>query len=274
MRKVQPALVPFAVLIVGVVLVGNWRAHRETQRKLDVLVTAFDAKPAESTARAPSTPAPAEPKLLPPGLVVPASGTVPRESDRVSPPAQIIEPPDVLEIEALLRDPRTKQTERLPVQPISGEFLVRPDGTVSLGVWGSVSVTGLTPDKAADAIRRKLAAFTQVNGTDARTESLVVVVDVKTNNSKAYYVIMDSGNGEQVVRLPLTGTETVLDAIAAVPGLAAQADRRSIRVARQGPAGAAYDVLPVDWNAIMLRGDTKTNYVLYPGDRVYVSSGR
>src|SRR4029077_20918463 len=138
------------------------------------------------------------------GLVVPASGTVPRESDRVSPPAHIIEPPDVLVIEALLRDPRTKQTERLPVQPISGEFLVRPDGTVSLGVWGSVSVTGLTPDKAADAIRRKLAAFTQVNGTDARTESLVVVVDVKSNNSKAYYVIMDAGHGEQVMRLPLT----------------------------------------------------------------------
>ncbi len=177
MRKVQPALVPFAVLIVGAILVANWRAHRETQRKLDVLATAFDTRPIEPTARASAAPTTAEPKLLPPGLVVPASAAVSRESEKpLPPPAHVIEPPDVLVIEALLRDPRTQQTERLPVQPISGEFLVRPDGTVGLGVWGSVSVTGLTSDKAADAIRRKLAAFTQVKATDVVTESVVVIV--------------------------------------------------------------------------------------------------
>jgi polysaccharide export outer membrane protein len=274
MRNIQPALVPFAVLIVGAVLVGNWRAHRETQRKLDVLATAFDAKPAESTVHTPATSTPAEPKLLPPGLVVPAAGSVGRESEKLSPPAHLIEPPDVLVIEALLRDPRTRQTERLPVQPISGEFLVRPDGTVGLGVWGSVTVTGLTPDKAADAIRRKLAAFTQVNGTDAKTESLAVTVEVKAANSKACYVITDFGNGETVTRLPLTGTETVLDAIATIPGLAAQADRRSICVVRQSPTGGSPSVLPVDWNAIMFRGDARTNYALYPGDRVQVSGNR
>ena len=30
------------------------------------------------------------------------------------------------------------------MQPISGAFQVRPDGTVGLGFWGSVTVSGLT----------------------------------------------------------------------------------------------------------------------------------
>ena len=52
---------------------------------------------------------------------------------------------DVLAINALIRDPRTGQTEKLPVQPVNGDFLVRPDGTVVLGVWGTVKVSGLAP---------------------------------------------------------------------------------------------------------------------------------
>jgi polysaccharide export outer membrane protein len=71
-----------------------------------------------------------------------------------------------------------------------------------------------------------------------------------------------------VTRLPLTGTETVLDAIAAIPGLAAQSDRSLIRVLRPG------ETLLVDWNGIMLRGDAKTNYLLQAGDRVHVSGSR
>jgi polysaccharide export outer membrane protein len=153
------------------------------------------------------------------------------------------------------------------------EFLVRPDGTVSLGAWGTVPVAGLTPEAAADAVRRKLAAFLRVNGTDAPADSLVVSVEVKTANSKVYYVITDGhGTGEQVLRQPLTGRETVLDAVAAVPGLAAVAGTRTIHVARKGPAGD--QVLPVDWVAITQFGNTATNYQLLPGDRVYVTGGR
>ena len=98
---------------------------------------------------------------------------------------------------------------------------------------------------------------------------------MKNNNSKACYVILDSGvNGEQVVKLPFNGTETILDAIAAVPGLAADAGKRTIYLLRKGPAGAVDQALPVDWAAIVQRGDTKTNYALQSGDRVYVAGAR
>ena len=180
----------------------------------------------------------------------------------------------MLVINAAIRDPRTGQTERLPAQPINGDYLVRPDGTVGLGVWGAVRVVGLTPDRAADEIRRRLANFTQINGASSRTENLVVTVEVKSHNSKVYYVILEGNGGEDVKRMPSTGRETVLDAVAAIPGLAAVADRRTIRVVRKGDSGVAHQVLPVDWPAIIQRGDSRTNYLLQPEDRVYISGGR
>jgi polysaccharide export outer membrane protein len=97
---------------------------------------------------------------------------------------------------------------------------------------------------------------------------------VKASNSKVYYVITDAGNGEQVTRLPHTGSETVLDAIAAVPGLAAEIGKYTIRIARPGAAGAPHAILPVNWTAIVQHGVTTTNYQIMPGDRVYVTAGR
>jgi len=48
----------------------------------------------------------------------------------------VVEPPDILVVEAI---------EALPGRPITGERLVRPDGTISLGFYGNISVRGLTP---------------------------------------------------------------------------------------------------------------------------------
>jgi polysaccharide biosynthesis/export protein len=272
MGLVKRALVSIAALALGALLVANWRWHGETQRKLEELAGAIlgrSPEPATPTSQAPSTPAPAEPRPLPTSVVTPAGGTM------SATPAQVIQPPDVLHVEVLLRDPRTGRTEPLPVQPISGEFLVRPDGHVGLGVWGFVRVAGLTPEKAVEEVRRKLTAFTQVNGTSSGTDRLHVTVQVKSNNSKVYYVFADvNGSGEQVFKFPCSGRETVLDAIAAVPGLAAVADRRKIEVVRRGSSGAADAVLPVDWAAIIQRGDTRTNYILQPGDRVHVTASR
>lgn len=263
MGFVKRALVSLIALGLGALLVANWQSHGETQRKLDALVAAITGRSPEPTAAAEPSP---EPKPLPPGLVVPASASTP-----VAKSQNTIGPPDQLVINAVIRDPRTGQTERLPVQPINGEYLVRPDGTVGLGVWGAVKVGGLTSERAAEEIRRRLATFTQINGARSGTENLSVSVEVKSNNSKVYYIFTDASGREEVMRMPLTGRETVLDAIAAVPGLAAVADRRMIRVVRKGSPGSGLQTLPVDWSAIINRGDTRTNYLLRPDDRVYVS---
>lgn len=147
------------------------------------------------------------------------------------------------------------------VQQISGQHLVRPDGTVGLGVYGSVYVAGMNLMQTKAAIEQHLSKYLY------RPE---VSVDVYSYNSKWYYVITDfAGSGEQVVRLPSTGNETVLDAIAQVGGLSAVSSKK-IWIARPAPEGVDDQILPVDWKGVTRRGKTGTNYQVLPGDRVYV----
>ena len=128
-------------------------------------------------------------------IAVPPPGAVPRELDKITLPPYVIEAPDQLTIEVVVKDPKTGTTDRLPNQPISGSFLVRLDGTVGLGLWGSVFVSGLTIEQATKAIREQVAKVSQ----KIRAEALVAVVEVVAYNSKRYYVITNSdGFGEQV----------------------------------------------------------------------------
>jgi hypothetical protein len=105
---------------------------------------------------------PAVHPLGPPGQAVftPAIGTglagalpsdPPRELAKTALPPYIIEPPDVLLVEALGRSAGLRD-----IQPIRGQLLVRPDGTIGLGTYGSVHVGGLTLDQAREAIANLL----------------------------------------------------------------------------------------------------------------------
>jgi protein involved in polysaccharide export with SLBB domain len=150
------------------------------------------------------------------------------------------------------------------VQLITGQHIVRPDGTVNLGTYGSVYVAGLSLAQAKQAIEAHLAHYLY------RPE---VSVDVYAYNSKFYYVITDfAGAGEQVARLPHTGNERVLDAISLIGGLSAVSSRK-IWVARPAPTECGHDqILPVDWCGITRRGEVKTNYQVMPFDRIYILS--
>jgi polysaccharide export outer membrane protein len=150
-------------------------------------------------------------------------------------------------------------------QQISGDHVVRPDGTVSLGIYGSAFVGGMTLEQAKYAIEQQLAYFLE------RPE---VAVDVFSYNSKYYYIVADGGGyGQQIIRLPVTGKETVLDAISQISGLPAVSSTKRIWVARpNGGDPCAEQILPVDWQALTRCGSPATNYQLMPGDRIYVQS--
>jgi polysaccharide export outer membrane protein len=151
------------------------------------------------------------------------------------------------------------------MQQIRGDHLVRPDGTVGLGTYGSVYVTGMTLEQAKQQIEEHLSKFLL---------KPVISVDVSGFNSKVYYVIYDgAGFGEQIYRLPVTGNETVLDAISQIYGLPAVASRQRIWIARPAPGADDCDqVIPVDWKAITRLGSSAKNYQVLPGDRIYVDS--
>lgn len=201
-----------------------------------------------------------------------AATPIPRELNKVAMPEYVVSPPDLLIVEVL---------EALPGRPITGERLVRPDGTITLGFYGDVYVNGLTvreiKEKVIIHLRKYLTdevlglvGFDENNKriAIAPADSDRVFVDVAAYNSQVYYV---QGDVAAPGRLPITGNETVLDALNYAGGLAPTASVPNVRLVRPGPPGTSTaQVLPVNIPAIIQEGDTTTNYQLMPGDRLYV----
>jgi polysaccharide export outer membrane protein len=150
-------------------------------------------------------------------------------------------------------------------QQIAGQHLVGPDGTVTLGSYGSIPVVGLTLAQAKEAIERHLTQ---------QLEDPEVAVDVFAYNSKVYYVITEgAGLGDGVTKFPITGNDTVLDAMANISGTT-QASSKKIWVARPVPNSDQMQILPVDWKGITANGVAATNYQILPGDRVFVAEDK
>jgi RNA polymerase sigma factor (sigma-70 family) len=197
----------------------------------------------------------------------------------------IIEPPDLLLVEVL---------EALPGRPISGERLVRPDGTVSLGFYGDVYVSGMTVPEAKEKIIQHLRTYLSDEGLgllqqeetgpeeaprlkldkDGKARLISdlklcdrVFVDVTAYNSRNYYV---QGYFHEPGRLPFTGNETVLDAIQYAGGVLVTADTSRMRLIRHFPKGSPVQVLPINYEEITMGTDDSTNYQIMPDDRLVV----
>ena len=155
----------------------------------------------------------------------------------------------------LLKQPQVSLTlaQSAGQQQIAGEHLVGSDGRVNLGIYGSVYVAGMTVIEARHAIETHLTRFLD----DPR-----VAVDVGAYNSKVYYVITEgAGFGDSVSRFPVTGNETVLDAMSQINGLSRLASKSHIWIARPVPEGNGCDqILPIYWDKITRDGETATNY--------------
>jgi protein involved in polysaccharide export with SLBB domain len=148
-------------------------------------------------------------------------------------------------------------------QPVTGQYLVGPDGTINLRTYGMVYVAGKSLIDIKLALQKHLAQY---------FDSPEVSVDVLGYNSKVYYVITDgAGMGDNVRRIPVTGNETVLDAVASVGGLS-QFSSKEVWVARPAPGDYGCEqILPVDYVAVTRGGSAATNYQIMPGDRVFIA---
>jgi len=151
-------------------------------------------------------------------------------------------------------------------QAITGQHLVAMDGRINLGTYGSVYVAGMTLEEARTAIEKQLSN---------RLEAPEVFVDVLAYNSKVYYIITQgAGLGDDVTRQPITGNETVIDAVAALGGIS-QVSSTKMWIARPAPNGVGCEqILPIAWNDIAQGASTATNYQLMPGDRLFIAQDR
>ena len=149
----------------------------------------------------------------------------PHEGAKVSLPEYRIESPDILMVDISGGD-----------LSVTTECLVGPDGTISLGSRGNVYVTGMTINEAKSAIQEYL--------TLAQGRRVNVVLNVVRWDSKFYYIVNSKSGQDEVLRITITGNETVLDAIAQIGGLQ-QISRKKIWISRPNPKGED-SILPVD----------------------------
>ena len=147
--------------------------------------------------------------------------------------------------------------------PVTGEYLVGPDGTINLRQYGTLHVAGKTVTEIRKELNKHLAQY--FDSPDAS-------VEVRQFNSKVFYVITEGGGmGDNIRRVPITGNDTVLDALSAVNVCRrCRARRFGWRVRRRADSGCE-QMLPVDYDAITRGASAATNYQIMPGDRVYVA---
>jgi len=150
-------------------------------------------------------------------------------------------------------------------QQIAGQHLVGPDGTVTLGIYGSVRIVGMTLPQAKYCIEQYLSQF---------LDEPEISLEVWAFNSKVYYIVTQgAGLGDAVYRFPVTGNETVLDAISQINGLN-RLSSKQIWIARPTDCPGKCQVLPVEWDAITAHATAGTNFQILPGDRVFVAEDK
>ncbi len=172
------------------------------------------------------------------------------------------------QLSRVLKEPQVSVTLAASsgLQQIAGEHRVGLDGTVNLGSYGTVYITGMTVEQAKKAIEDHLSKY---------LDAPEVAVDVFQYNSKAYYIIgQGAGFGDSSTRVLITGKETVLDAVSQVGGIKS-IQSKHIWIARPAPGHNGCDqILEVNWDDITRGGSTATNYQILPGDRLYISEDK
>jgi polysaccharide export outer membrane protein len=184
----------------------------------------------------------------------------PKELEMVSMPPYVLEPPDELEINVRPEIPELNQRSAV----------IAIDGNIDLGFAGDVYLAGLTLEQAERKITQQLQRFAPADGGRDK-KPLEVSVRLRNGSlSKFYYVL---GTVSTQGRFPVTGNDTVLDAILQA-GLKSNSLPERAYLVRPHPNGGADQVFKIDWCAITKRGDTLTNYQIFPGDRIYVPGGK
>jgi polysaccharide export outer membrane protein len=155
-----------------------------------------------------------------------------------------IAPPDVLEI--------TVRPEPL----IEREVAVRPDGRISFDLIGDVEARGRTIPELRTEIAARLKEY--IVQPD-------VTVQLKSSASRTYFVF---GEVARPGAYPIIGDVTAVHALGVAGGATRMASLDSSRLVRPSSEGEL--TYPIYFGAITEAGYGQTNYLLQPGDVVYV----
>lgn len=141
---------------------------------------------------------------------------------------------------------------------LSGEAIVRPDGTITMPLVGDLRAAGRTPGQIRAEITQRLGAF-------IKDESAIVTVAVATINSYRFTV---SGNVEKPGTFTATHFVTVSEAIALAGGANRFAEAEASIIIRSDDKGTRR--IPVDYPGILAGTRAQQDLPLLAGDTLYV----
>lgn len=161
-------------------------------------------------------------------------------STAIDPKAYVIGPEDLISIR-VWREPEN-----------SGQFVVRPDGKISVPLVGEIQAAGLTPEKLSLSIAESLQKVM------VHPE---VTVGVEKVNSKKYYI---QGEVNRPGSYPLVIDTTVLEALVNAGGFRDFANTKKIVILR------GTERIKFNYNQVTKGKKMDQNILLKPGDQIIV----
>ena len=162
----------------------------------------------------------------------------------------VVQPPDELEIYCAQVPEVHLQRQR-----------IRPDGKISFEVLGEIDVAGKNPQEIADAVGERIKDLYTLPGDHP------VDVRIAVFASKVYYVL-----GQVMVPGPkvYTGRDSVLTAVASANPNAMAWESRIQVIRPASIEGATPRIFEVNFQKMIVHGDTTKDVLLEEGDLVYV----
>ncbi len=142
---------------------------------------------------------------------------------------------------------------------LSGEAIVRPDGTISMPLIGEVKAAGRTPGDLRNEIATRLAKF-------IKDDAATVTVAVATINSYRFVV---SGNVERGGSFSSNHYLTVSEAVALAGGPNRYATPEETVIIRPDGQGGKRRI-PIDYPAILKGKNPEMDLPILAGDTIYI----
>lgn len=154
-------------------------------------------------------------------------------------------PTDVIEV-VVLRHPE-----------VSGKYILNSEGKIQYEFIGDVLLSGLTKEQASEMLAKSLSTYI-VNPQ--------VTIKISEYNSKIVYVVGEVGRPGKIIMRgdTITVREALLEA--GLPLLTAKTTQASMFT----PMAGNVKRRNVDIDALLYKGDLRQNFIMKPGDTLYV----
>lgn len=154
-------------------------------------------------------------------------------------------PKDIIEV-IVLRHPE-----------VSGKYILNNEGKIQYEFIGDVVLSGLTKEQASELLAKTLSTYI-VNPQ--------VTIKISEYNSKIVYIIGEVGRPGKIVMRgdTITVREALLEA--GLPLLTANTTHSTMFT----PIAGNVKRRIVDVNALLYKGDLRQNFIMKPGDTLYV----